>query len=219
MKSVNLIPSRRRQAKARKTRTLQWVTALASYGLILLAGYLASIRYAAADRGPVAQEARQAAVQLEMSNRTVQALTQELGQAHQKLRTAQTVGQQPDWSRLLALLSQNLDDNLVLDLCRLQKLAPAEKAGPGKGPGSSGSGPIDPSRPPSVWRTPANLLLELEGFAKAQSHVSEYILRLEKTGLFDKVKLVKTSRQDFLNGKAVAFRLECTILSPEAATP
>ena len=203
MIGVNLVPSVRRKAKAQRAHLTRWVTGLLAYGLVLLAGYLVTVRYAAADSQPIDQESRKTSRQLENSGKAVVSLTQELGQAQKKLWTAQAVGQQPDWSHLMTLLSQNLDDTIVLNLCRLQKTKPAES------PAKKGDAPDAAVH--------AQLGLELEGYAKAQSNVSEFVLRLEKLGLFDKVKLVKTTRQEYLKAQAVAFRLECTLTIQEGA--
>lgn len=201
MKRVNLMPQVRRQAQARKARIVRWTTVLGTYGFLLLLGYLASVRYVKADTRPFDTEARELDSKLATTNQTVAALSRELAQVQAKLRTAQAVGQQPDWSRLLALLSQNTSENIVLDVCRLRRVAKADgPAKPAPPPGTPTADPLADSQ----------LVLELEGFAKAQSNVPEYVLRLEEVGLFDKVKLVKTSRQDFLKNKTVAFSLECT---------
>ncbi|MDD4891470.1 MAG: PilN domain-containing protein [Phycisphaerae bacterium] len=197
MKRVNLMPQVRRHAKARKARIVRWSTALGTYGFLLLVGYVASVHYVKADTRPLDTEARELDSKLATTKQTVAALSRELAQVQAKLRTAQSVGQQPDWSRLLALLAQNTSENIVLDVCRLRRVAKADA------PAAPGAPKADPS-------ADSRLVLELDGFAKSQSNVPEYVLRLEEVGLFDKVKLVKTSRQDFLKNKTVAFSLECT---------
>jgi Tfp pilus assembly protein PilN len=126
----------------------------------------------------------------------------------QKLSTAQAVGQQPDWGALLDLLARNLGDNLVLELCRLQHLKGGEKAPASGAPASGANDGLG-----------EQFLLEISGLARTQSDVSDCVLRLEKAGLFDRVKLIKTNRHSFLSGKAVAFDLECTFQGGGGATP
>ncbi|MCG3180426.1 MAG: hypothetical protein BIFFINMI_02787 [Phycisphaerae bacterium] len=197
MKRVNLIPQSRQQARARKNRAVRWGTILGTYATLLAVGYVASTRYVAADARPLDAEAREVGSKLATTNQTCTTLSGELLSAQQKLRTAQSVGQQPDWSQLLTLLSQKTDENVVLNICRLRRIRKSAD-GPAPQPGVAAETQAD-----------SKLVLELEGFAKSQSNVPEYVLRLEQIGLFEKVKLVKTSRQDFLNNKSVAFTLEC----------
>ena len=130
---------------------------------------------------------------LNTSSCQVMVLTEEVAQVRRKLQAAQAVGQQPDWGGVLKVVAQNLGDQIVLDLCQLRKASPASPS-PANNDTSDGS-----------------LLLELSGWAKAQADVSAYVLRLEQTRLFGKVKLVKTTRQVFLGHPAVAFQLECTL--------
>ena len=193
MSGVNLIPLGRREAKARKAHLLKLVTGLAIYVGALLAGYFVCLRYVALDSMLLGSESKMVAAGLNITSCQVQVLAEELDQAQRKLQMAQSVGQQPDWGSVLKVVAQNLGDQIVLDGCRLRK-------------------------PPPVGESPANtdssdgsFLLELSGCAKAQADVSAYLLRLEQTGLFGKVKLVKTARELFLGQQAVVFQLECTL--------
>ena len=53
--------------------------------------------------------------------------------------------------------------------------------------------------------------LRVTGFGKTRHAVSEFTLRLEKTGLFGEVRCVHTERKPFLEGEAVAFAVECQL--------
>jgi Tfp pilus assembly protein PilN len=193
MNGVNLIPLGRREAKANKAHLLKLASALVIYGALLLGGYFLCIRYVALDSQPLDSEIRTVAAGLNASSCQVLVLTEELDKAQQKLQAAQAVGQQPDWGSVLRAVAQNLGDQIVLDLCRLQKVPPVSQS------------------PANDEVLDGSFLLEVSGWAKAQADVSAYVLRLEQTGLFGKVKLVKTTRQLFLGQQAVAFRLECIL--------
>jgi Tfp pilus assembly protein PilN len=200
MKNINLMPAYRLQAKARKAHLLKWGGGLAVYATLILIGYMICTRYVARDHRELDADARKTTLETNAANRIVTALNEELAQARQQLRTAQAVGQQPDWGTLLGLLANSLGDDVVMDSCRLQpsRVEKPAKPEPGK-PGAGGE----------------QITLELTGLARDQADVSAYMLRLEKTGLFDKVKLIKTNRQPFLSDKALAFRLECLIQGRE----
>ena len=76
--------------------------------------------------------------------------------------------------------------------------------------------PADAGRHLELW-TSELLNLELvrvlgpsrTGCGQSQTAVSNFVLRLERTELFDQVKLIGTSRRPFLSGSAVEFQVEC----------
>jgi hypothetical protein len=49
--------------------------------------------------------------------------------------------------------------------------------------------------------------------------VSQFVLRLEQTGLFESVELVKTNREPFLATDAVAFKLDCQLKGARLDAP
>jgi hypothetical protein len=53
--------------------------------------------------------------------------------------------------------------------------------------------------------------LKLSGFGRTQTSVSQFVLRLERIGIFESVRLLNSYRQAFLNDQAIAFSLECRI--------
>ena len=205
MNGVNLIPGKRREAKAQKTRLRKWILALASYLTVLLAGYFLLDHYALGNTLALRSQSKKAVTELGRSRQLTTALNQELAQTGKKLQTAQEIGGQPDWGAMLAILAQNTSDNVVLNSCQMDRVQGADNT-PKPGDAKTGSGELP-------------VVLDLGGFAKAQSDVSGYVLRLEKLGLFEKVKLVKTSRESYLAQEAVSFRLECTLQGSGGAKP
>jgi hypothetical protein len=203
MNGVNLIPGKRREAKARKARLHTWTLTLTVYALVLLAGYLLLDRYALGNTQSLRSQSKRALTELGRAHQLAQALNQELAQTGKKLHTAQEIGGQPDWGALLAILSQNTTQNVVLNYCRMDRAQLPENA-----------------TKTGEAKTPTEdfpVVLELGGFAKVQSDVSGYVLSLENLHLFDKVKLVKTSRESYQGQEAVSFRLECTLQGNQGA--
>lgn len=197
MNGVNLIPAKRREAKAQKVRLRKWTLTLAVYLVVLLAGYFLLDRYALGNTQALRSQSKKAITELGRSRQLTGALIQELGQTGKKLQTAQEISGQPDWGTMLAILAQNTTENLVLNSCRMDRVQPVDNV-PKAGETKTGAGDLP-------------VVLELGGFAKAQSDVSGYVLRLEKLGLFEKVKLVKTNRELYLSQEAVSFQLQCTL--------
>jgi hypothetical protein len=194
MNGVNLIPMYRREVKARKARVVKWSLAVGAYLALLVAGYMLLDRYATDNSQSLNSQSRRASAELGGAHRLVQAMGQELTQTSRKLQTVQEIGGQPDWGALLAVISKNTSENIALNYCRMERSSSADSAPKAASP----AGDI-----PTV--------LELGGVAKVQADVSDYVLQLEKLGLFEKVKMVKTSREMYLGQEAVGFRLECVL--------
>jgi hypothetical protein len=124
--------------------------------------------------------------------------------SRQELDTAQALAQQPDWSLMFDLTARSMGDNVVLQSCRLEPLGLLDK------------GPKGIDKKTDNALRPATM--DLAGFAKAQSDMSDYMLRLEKLGIFNKVRLIRTTPQTFLGDKAASFRLECILAGGEGKT-
>jgi len=193
---INLIPAPRRQAKARRTRLVRWGVVLGLYVGALLGAHFVCGACWSGGSDLLAAETRASAAKLREANRLMLSLHAEMVQTEEKLRSAQAVGRQPDWGVLLGLLARNVGDDVVLEFCRVRQ-----------GDGRSRSG----TKPPAAARLDEPLLLDLGGLAMSQAVVSQFVLRLEKTGLFDQVRLVNTTQRTFLKKDAVAFRLECLL--------
>ena len=65
------------------------------------------------------------------------------------------------------------------------------------------------SRPLGVLLAERRHKLVLHGFGRTQVSVSQFVLRLEALGAFELVRLANSCRQAFLDGRALAFTIEC----------
>ena len=194
MNPINLIPAPRREAKACRTRLVRWGIVLGLYAGALLGAHFVCGACWSGDSNLLATETRASAARLREANRLMLSLHGDLTETEEKLRSAQAVGRQPDWGVLLGLLARNVGDDVVLEYCRLRQ--------------------DDPPRSRKTSAVPQRdqpLVLELGGLAMSQAIVSQFVLRLEGTGLFDQVRLINTTQRTFLNKDAVAFRLECLL--------
>jgi hypothetical protein len=174
---------------------------LGAYVLAAAAGYVACFAYSGDDRGGVMRQVKQATQDLRSLGRQTRSLRFEAAEVSRKLADARTAHQHPDWSLLLAMLADSLADEVVLERC---SLAPAEKT-----EDAAAADRLAQASPTDFFNQ--RFRFELGGYARSQMAVSRFTLRLEKAGLFDQVRLVKTSRQSFLGGEAVAFQLECLL--------
>jgi len=199
---VNLIPAARRHAKQRRVRVRWWLTACVVYTALWSAAFVAAQVVVRSEDRALRSTFVESSARVQEAEKTVAALRGRIGRDQARLSSGRAVGEQPDWSLLLAMLSSALGDETVLRNIRLQappEAAPgaAERAGT---PGGAGAA-----------RTLRPITLDLTGLGRTQQVVSDFVLRLEHTPLFKTVRLVDTRREPFMNDHAVVFRIECVL--------
>lgn len=206
MKSVNFIPAHRLHERQRRRRLGRWGAAWAAYVVVLLGAYVCCCALYGGGSAH-ADELASTGARIQQSVRSIDEAHRELSAAKATLKANQAVGNPPDWSLLLGLLARSLSDEVVLRRC---VLAPGWRA------------PASSTPPPGSGRPadhPGLFLLAVTGYGRTQAAVSEFVLHLEQAGLFDQVKLVKTSREMFLSSNAIAFRLECSLAGKAGESP
>lgn len=206
MKCFNLMPADRRQAKACRTRMRQWLAPGAAFvGAMIMVCVVCHSTWGVGP-DPHATQIRAAVLSIDASRSTVADLKKELVASQWKLDTFKGVGRQPDWSVLLALLADGLGRDVVLKRCELNEIAVPSPGSP------SGSGRVkNVSLKEKGDDSQIAFALTVAGYGRSQTAVSQFVLRLERSGVFNNVRLVSTMREPFLNAKAIAFRLECSL--------
>ena len=200
MRHINLIPARRRDAKRRRTH-IKWCAAgCVAYTIIAGFGTICAWCSWAGEDPQVHQQIARADEEIHRSERSLADEKTKLAADENRLAAAREIAEQPDWSLLLTLLAQKTDDQMVLRSCQLR---PASDL--------TGDAKTTDARPTS------GLVVIVTGVARTPQNAQQYVIRLEKTGLFERVTLVETRREPFLNGEASAFRADCVL--PTSATP
>jgi Tfp pilus assembly protein PilN len=200
MHRINLIPESRRLARQRRVRVRYWVGIGLGYSAVVVAvclwqGGLGT----GADVRAQAEELAQLDAELAQIQASQSALQPQLAEQALVLAAGRSITDQPDWALLLTYLADEvLGDQIVLNGCSLGPAQGAQRAG----------GPDD---------TP--LVLTLTGYAKTTPDVSRFTLRLEQTGLFDRVSLTHTNREPYLDGQAIAFEVRCLMNPGGGVTP
>ncbi|MHC5028529.1 MAG: PilN domain-containing protein [Planctomycetota bacterium] len=198
--SANLLPVYRVRALERRDRVRLWLRFGGAYGVCVVLG---SLLYALGHAGPGAAElsrdlpriaARDTAIA-----RTSASLRDDIAAAQHHLGVARKVGRNPNWSIPLAMIAESCGDEVILRSCALGRT-------------SAGNKPDGPRREGQA--SAFGYRLELLGYGRTQSAVSQLVLKLETSALFDAVSLLETRREPFLDQTAVAFRIECRI-TPE----
>ena len=206
MNRVNLIPAYRLQAKRRRRRLRFWIAACVACTVLLAALCGACYAVFTDDDLALTGELRETVERIGKSRAAIAAARSSLTRAEVKLASNRAVGNQPDWSILLASVATKLGDDIVLRQCHLGQgntetlQRPTRRRGPAptRAAGNAG-GEMLP-------RT-----LQLIGFGRSHQAVSQFVLRLEAIPIFKKVRVVRNSRQPFLADTAVAFTVACDI--------
>ena len=197
---INLIP-KGRQGKAERRRRLRfWTSAWCAYAAVLaLSAGLMYLRLGTSrDLSDELDKQDQQIASLQTESHQTNA---QLLQVSQKLLSARGLLEQPDWSQLLSVLSDLRGNDVVLEDIELklsaeQLSAPAAKK---------------PNVKPVVLIPKTKWNLQLAGHGKTPESVSQYVLRLERTDLFDSVNLLQTNRDPVGAGDATSFSIQCPL--------
>ncbi len=190
MDRINLIPERRRLARQRRSRCRVWAISVVGYSAVVVA--LCSVYQdmgAQADATVLTAELVELDAQLLKVEQEQVQLKPELAEQRMVLAAGRSITDQPDWSNLLVYLADELlGDTVVLSGCTL--------------------GPVETTAETHELQD-VSVMVTLKGHAKTTPAVSQFVLRLEQSGLFDRVSLTRTNREPFLNGQAIAFEARC----------
>jgi len=203
----NLIPAWRLQKRSRLNRVRTWATALGVYGVLLGATYVACLAFGADDGQAVLEQMRHSTERFRKAGKEIHTLRASLTEASRQIAAAHSLAQNPDWSLLLAMVARELSDDVVLDRCSLAPVETGADEKPSAGPAGAaraealGAGEVLYQR----------YLLDLSGFAQTQMGVSQFVLRLENSRLFESIRLIKTQKRQFMDSQAVSFRIECAL--------
>lgn len=193
MKGVNLIPQPLRAARSRKRRLRRWTLGCSAYAAALMMTCAVMRGLWSADCRSLDGEISSTSRRIDDANRSINGLRAELAEMQEKSRTARNISDQPDWSILMSAVAAQVDDDLVLREVRL-----------GAMPG------LSVARVADSLNGPRRFQLSMRGSARNPAGVSRFVSKLEQMQFFDDVKLLRTSRENFLNGPSIGFEVETT---------
>ena len=201
MMRVNLIPAHRRSARERRTRVRYWSAICGAYALLLGLTYACCAFAWSVNSDGLENDLAKAAAEVDDLTRSLRGAEAELNEADSLLDSIRGIAKQPDWSLLLGLVSKTLGDEVVLDTFRL-------------GPPNTGGTIVRVQRTasgsPSAPKNEPPYTLYISGYARSQAAVSRFVLRLDELDLFDRVDLLKTSREAMFDGDATGFQVQCS---------
>ena len=187
MKTRNLMPPYRTLRRRVRTALRWWMLAGALYALLLAGTYAACWARFRNPNPDLAGQIQAASAAIAQSRKACDVQQRILTAGLIEQAANRSVGNQPDWSVLLTALSEELGDEIVFRGCRLEC----------------------PLSPNGAVASPQAAQIQLSGLGRSQTAVSKFVLRLEESGLLDKVKLVRTSRESLGDASAVAFVVDC----------
>jgi len=205
MGDFNLIPAARMEKRRRKARMRLWMAICGTYFILLAGLALWSCAFWRDTDDSVIEQLALTEQRIEGYNATISQFRQKLAKAQTELEAGRLISSQPDWTKLLVLVGQQLRDEIVLSVCQLETLGEGRENLTGNLQESLASAPSSEQVAERQYK------LELSGFGRTQTSVSQFVLRLEQMQVFDKVELVNSRRQAFLSDKAVAFNIKCSI--------
>lgn len=216
---VNLIPAHRRDARERRTRVRRWAVVCAGYALVLGVVYLCCALAWSVSSDGLDQDLAAASSEIEELSGSLKSAEADLAEAQLLLESIRGIAKQPDWSLLLAMISKSLGDEVVLDTLRV---GPPNAVGPGartrKVTGNVGGGPVKATG--SATQNEPPYTLYVSGYARSQAAVSRFVLRLDELDLFERVDLLRTSREAMFGGDATGFQVQCSFRwQPRRAMP
>jgi hypothetical protein len=205
MGDVNLIPARRLARKRWKRRGRVWTGVCGTYLLLLAGGLLSAHVLWRSDSRSLDRERQSMEQAIGQHRREIVELRRRLAGVTRELEVSQAIGGQPDWSKLLVLLGNELGEEVVLSQCGLATTNASAGDITGNLKAWVASSPLEELLASRRYR------LKLAGFGRTQRSVSQFVLGLEKTAVFESVRLINSYRQAFLDGQAIAFSIECRI--------
>ena len=204
MGDVNLIPAARMEKRRRRARIRLWTAICGGYVILLVGVALWSCAFRRDTGDWVIEQLALTEQRIGEYNATMSEFRQQLAEAQTELEASKSISSQPDWTKLLILVGDELGDQIVLSVCQIATLSKD-----GENVTRSLQESLSAARP--GVHAAEQYRLELCGFGRTQTSVSQFVLRLEQMQIFDKVELANSRRQDFLSDKAVAFNIKCSI--------
>jgi hypothetical protein len=211
MKSINLIPAPRRAAKRRRVHLRLCTGGCAAWAVLALLAACVSHAVWHGEDPQAGDRLARVSEEMQRTERAMAGVRTQLTAAESKLRANQAIATQPDWSILLALLGQKVENDVVLKSCHVRPASVARGTHVAQRPDQRRAGARPQDAASQLPPEPPPYVLEASGLARSQTAANDFVIRLELTRLFSKVTLLDTTREPFLDKDAIAFRLQCVL--------
>ena len=204
MIGINLIPAHRLLAMQRRIRVRLWmrIDSICICVLLIICAVVMPLFDQSATS--VADELVFLDKKATGMNRSISALLPELSEVKLTLDASRAMQKQPDWSVLLALLANLQGGQIVMRNVQTKPMGGGHVA-------AGGSEVVSAEEISAAGDNRSGYKLVLGGMGKTQNAISQFVLRLEQCGLFERVRVIMTNRESFMSDHAVSFELLCTM--------
>lgn len=208
--AVNLIPRAHLEQRRASTRVARWGVCCGVLACAVATAWIVTSSRVVDNREELAAQLASAKRTAEEKERLVADTRAAHSAAIRRLESARAVAGHPDWSVLLALLARARGDGLVLDRVEVRPIAridPQAQTGLGR------------TGVATAERVEAGYQLDLRGVGESQSTVTQYLLSLERTGIFESVRLRETRPRTIGARGVVEFGLDGAIVAGKVPRP
>ncbi|MGH7130761.1 MAG: hypothetical protein ACREJO_02315 [Phycisphaerales bacterium] len=209
MKSLNLIPERRRLVQRLSRRKQSWMLVSGAYALVAIGGAYFALPRSGRDEETIMRDLTNLRGQAAQLDTQLKSSRDAAGAAQKQLTAANAVGEQPDWSILLAKLAEERGTEVVLESVELATVQVQDKPKPDAKLKAG-------AKPPTLRET---IMLKLAGATRSPDEAYVFARRLEQTGLFAQARVLETRPRDLLGEQVSGFRIECAFNERPAAKP
>lgn len=213
--SINLVPVPRQIDRMRRSRIKTWLIAGSAYSVLLVVLFAVFQVMTGTAFQSVDKELHEVNAELASTGKNIQAIQPQLVNSKSTLQASRAVGNQPDWSVLVALLASRLNERVVLSHMGLSPavvIADQPSVPRVVRRGST----VKPAQDEGA-KAPQQFNLDVRGMAKSQAALSTFVLKLEQANLFAKVILQDAQRVGFVEGEAIQFQIQCTLMGRQAS--
>jgi len=203
MADVNLVPEQRQVRRRRRARTRLWLKMSGTYVTVIALALFFVHTVWKVDNAALAEDLNATALRVKQYSSSMLRLRKELARISTILQTSRAIKRQPDWSKLLVIIADTLDQDIVLNKCEIATLD------------KDGHEISGDQREALTSQAVTSLLsarqyrLTLAGLSRQHSAVSKFAVQLEQSGLFDSVSLLNNQREDLQNQSVIVFDIEC----------
>lgn len=203
MADVNLVPEQRQVRRRRRARTRLWLRMTGTYVTVIALALFFVHTVWKVDNAALAEDLNETALRVKQYSSSMLRLRKELARISTILQTSRAIKCQPDWSKLLVILANTLDQDIVLNKCEIVTLDKDGRELSGDQQEALTSQAVTSLLGARQYR------LTLAGLGRQHSAVSKFAVQLEQSGLFNSVSLLNNRRQDFQNQSVIVFGIEC----------
>jgi hypothetical protein len=200
--SINLLPPGQRARRMKKRAAVRWmVGGMVEVALVAVSAVGLHVTSHVDDRS-----VRGEMVKVEREIEAIEGRKAEraaaVGRVEAEMQLRDTVNAPADYSKLLAVVSAGVGEEGVMTSLKWD-VSPAP---------TTAAAPVDADGRPlkvDAFAGPVRLTVQMTGLVRSQAAITRVVERIEKAGVFDEVRLVKSGRDAFLGSEAFSFQLSC----------